>query len=182
MKGELCISAQQCLRLPRFLLAFVVVGCGGSSEQPAFEKGQISVITTDTSHGAKAESSKTEVVIVAPVPQQKLSLGETIDCIVRVTVPDGGRAPAFVNVDIRQNDRIFSSCTPIPEKKLEAGRYEYKGSMKSPSKPGRYEMRAQAIDTTIIRDEKGNDVGDPQVSKYLSTRVPIDFVVPSTSK
>ena len=100
------------------------------------------------------------VRLLEPTDHQRIK-GEqkTIDCLIELTVPDGGKMPQGVTAYLKRKDVVYDSESGVPAETRGGGIYLLKGKLDRPKKPGRYSVSAQAIDTDLIKPK--SDAEEP---------------------
>jgi hypothetical protein len=73
--------------------------------------------------------------------------GEPIPCRFTLEVPEGARPPSTVILQLMRGDLFVDTLAIEPEGPPVAGKFSFAASLKGPSQPGRYHVRAHVLVT-----------------------------------
>ncbi len=78
-----------------------------------------------------------------------IHVGDKVTCEVTVIAISKQLMPTGVLLELLQGERIFDSIHATPNRVEGADTYVLRGELTAPTKPGRYQIRATAIDVDI---------------------------------
>ncbi|RUL88034.1 hypothetical protein [Tautonia sociabilis] len=147
------------------LVLWRIFGGRGEEDRGPFRFGEPRVIQPDDPPAAPLP--RPVVRVLEPAKGQKIKPEDTlIACRVELTIPDGGKMPDGMIIELQQNGINYDTCSGVPEEDRGDGRYLLKGELDRPKRPGTYVIRACTIDEDVIMPE--SDAEQAEIKSILT--------------
>lgn len=110
--------------------------------------------------------------LLEPAPGSEYGPDQLISCVVRLTVPEGGRMPEVVHVAIKSGQIFCGSSFATPRERA-GGDLTLEVSLDAPLRSGGYEVEAHAIQTLVFEPKDPSGRPRHETTRTYSPRVAI---------
>lgn len=158
-----------------FALCGLVSGCGRDENGAPFKFEGPRIIRQD--EPPSSPPPRPIVRLLEPANHQRIGPEDKkIICRVELIVPNGGKMPQGVTIELQNKGINYDTCDARPDEDKGGGRYILKGQLNRPKRPGTYTLRALVDDSEVIKPKSDDEAAEIKPILTYSPSIEIEVV------